>query len=103
MKDWFAEKTGCRVGYADAHTDRDGEGVVDFDSKSDAIRALKECDGKTMNGKEIELSADFDEKDSRSRSRSRSRRRSRSRSDRKSRSRSASRGRGRSRSRSYSR
>jgi len=86
------------VCYGAAHGDvGKNKGVVCYDRKEDAERAVEELDGRDINGKAIELKfvvrEDWDsgKEGSRSRSRSRSARRSRSPPPRRSRSRSRSR------------
>ncbi|KAI9282410.1 hypothetical protein BC943DRAFT_382350 [Umbelopsis sp. AD052] len=91
LKD-FMRKAG-EVSFADILKDRDGEGVVEFRSRSDMKAALERLDGQELNGHEVTLrEADKDRRSNRrSRSRSDSRsppRRSRRRSPSRSRSRS---------------
>jgi len=85
------------VTFAEAHTERRGEGRVELASREDMERIVKRFQGHEINGRKIELI-----RDGGSRSSSRSRSRSKSRS-RRSKTRSRSRDRRRSRSRSSSR
>ena len=92
------------VTYADAHKDRQNEGVVKFASRRDMERAIDKFDDYNLNGRRIWIYED--RKRSRSQSRSRSSRttqsrkfrsyRSRSRSGKKKNSKSGSRSRSRS-------
>ncbi|KAH8547717.1 hypothetical protein BGW37DRAFT_509997 [Umbelopsis sp. PMI_123] len=91
LKD-FMRKAG-EVSFADILKDRDGEGVVEFRSRSDMKAALERLDGQELNGHEVTLREA--EKDRRSNRRSRSRSDSRS-PPRRSRRRSPSRSRSRS-------
>lgn len=93
LKDTF--RRGGDVTFADAHTTRRNEGIVEFATADDLERVYKKYQGYEMDGKRIELIRDGD---SRSRSRSRSRR-SRSKSTRSKSGRSRSKS-SRSRSRS---
>ena len=43
------------VTFADAHKERDHEGVVEFNSRSDMRRAMDKLDGKDVNGRKIRL------------------------------------------------
>jgi len=88
LKD-FMRKAG-EVSFADILKDRDGEGVVEFRSRSDMKAALERLDGQELNGREVTLREA--EKDRRSNRRSRSRSESRS-PPRRSRRRSPSRSR----------
>uniref|UniRef100_A0A914CT55 RRM domain-containing protein n=1 Tax=Acrobeloides nanus TaxID=290746 RepID=A0A914CT55_9BILA len=95
LKDMFTGTT-----YADAHKKRGGEGIIHFETYEDLKRAIKEYDGKEVEGKRIRLIDDTD-REGRHRARSRSTRsRSHTRSPRKDRSRSRSPRKDRSRSRS---
>jgi len=96
-------RKGGEVTYAEAHTERDREGVVQLATREDMERILKRYQGYDMNGREIKLVKDCDSSRSRSRSLSRRARSLRSRSEKRSRSRSGSRFRRRSRSRRKSR
>jgi len=90
LKDAFRQ--AGEVTYADAHTKRKNEGIVEFSSRSEMQKALDTMDGKEMNGRKIKLREDKPSSGSRSkRSRTRSRSRSRSKSKSHSRSRSTSR------------
>ncbi|GAB5591756.1 hypothetical protein Unana1_06656 [Umbelopsis nana] len=91
LKD-FMRKAG-EVSFADILKDRDGEGVVEFRSRSDMKAALERLDGQELNGREVTLREA--ERDRRSNRRSRSRSDSRS-PPRRSRRRSPSRSRSRS-------
>ncbi|XP_052766296.1 serine/arginine-rich splicing factor 5-like isoform X2 [Mya arenaria] len=86
---------GVEVTFADAHKQRTGEGVVEFSSESDMMRAIDKMDNTDINGKKIKLveegrggrgggSGGGSRRRTRSRSRSRSRSRNRSRSDSRS-------------------
>ncbi|KAJ2959192.1 hypothetical protein NQZ79_g5343 [Umbelopsis isabellina] len=91
LKD-FMRKAG-EVSFADILKDRDGEGVVEFRSRSDMKAALERLDGQELNGREVTLREAERERRSNRRSRSRSDsrsppRRSRRRSPSHSRSRS---------------
>ncbi|XP_052768774.1 serine-arginine protein 55-like isoform X1 [Mya arenaria] len=82
---------GVEVTFADAHKQRTGEGVVEFSTESDMLRAIDKLDSSDINGKKIKLVEEGrggrgGGRRSYSRSRSRSRSRSDSRSSRSSRS-----------------
>jgi arginine/serine-rich splicing factor 4/5/6 len=108
LKDYMRQ--AGEVTYADAHKQRRNEGVVEFASESDMMKAIDTLDDTDLNGRKIKLVEDRamggggggsggrrSRSRSRSRSSSRSRSRSRSRSPRsKSRSRSVSRSKSRS-------
>jgi len=93
LKDFFRD---CgEVCYADAHTRKEREGLVEFTHKADMLKALERMNGKELNGRKIELAED---KTTRQRRRSgsssggsRSRSRSGGRKARRSRSGSAAR------------
>nr|XP_019534390.2 serine-arginine protein 55-like [Aedes albopictus] len=80
LKDYM-RKAG-QITFADAHRDRQNEGIVEFETRHDMKRALKMFDDTELNGRYIRLV------EARGRSRSRSSSRSRSRSWSRSRSRS---------------
>lgn len=105
LKDYMRQ--AGEVTYADAHKQRNNEGVVEFASYSDMKNAIEKLDDTELNGRRIRLIEDrrrgsrrSRSSSSKSRSRSRSHRRSASRSQSKERSRSASKENGRSDSRS---
>jgi len=81
-------RRGGEVTYAEAHTRREREGLVQLATREDMERILKRYQGYDMNGREIKLIKDCDSSKSRSRSPSRRAQSSRSRSKRNSRSRS---------------
>lgn len=100
--DWKDLKDHMRqvgeVTYADAHKQRRNEGVVDFASVAEMKKAIEKLDGTELNGRRIQLIADYNGgrsrgsgRRSRSSSRSLSRSKSRSRSDQRDRNRSRSR------------
>ena len=95
LKDYLRD--AGEITYADAHTHRRNEGVVDFATYDDMKRAMDKLNNTELKGRKIRL---VEDKPSKSYSRSRSRSGSRSRSRSHSRSRSRSRRRSRSRSRS---
>lgn len=105
LKD-FMRKAG-EVTYGAAHDGEVGKhrGIVCFERKKDAERAIDDLDGRELNGRTVTLKMvireEWDE-EGKSRSRSRSARRSRSPPPRRSRSKSRSRSKKRSRSRSRS-
>jgi len=104
LKDIFGEV--ARVVYADAHNKRRNYGIVEFDTKDEMNRVYEKFNGKSFNGRKIEMEINVKTRRSRSRSRGRSRSRDGSHSREKSRdhSRSRSRSRGsRDRKRSHSR
>ncbi|XP_019534390.3 serine-arginine protein 55-like [Aedes albopictus] len=106
LKDYM-RKAG-QITFADAHRDRQNEGIVEFETRHDMKRGLKMFDDTELNGRYIRLVEERGRSRSRSSSRSRSRSWSRSRSrsrGRKSRSivRSAKRSRSRSMESSRSR
>eukprot|EP01134_Creolimax_fragrantissima_P000414 CFRG0414T1 len=84
LKDFFREYGS--VTFADANKARDGEGIIEFSSYEDMKKALKDADGREIDGYRIRLSENSS-KSSRRRSVSRSRSRS-PRASRRSRSRS---------------
>lgn len=88
LKD-FMRKAG-EVNYADAHKQKQNQGVIEFVTRDGMEKALEELDGEELNGRKIKLSKDKGNGRSRSRSRSDSRSRSRSRSRSSSRSKSRS-------------
>lgn len=110
LKDYF--RAAGEITYTNAHTPRQGEGVVEFASRKGLDYSLDHSDNLELDGRRLKISeekgrgGDRDRSRSRSRSRSDSRGRSRSRSprgrshsrDRSSRSHSRDRSRSRSRS-----
>jgi arginine/serine-rich splicing factor 4/5/6 len=92
LKDLFRD---CGdVCYADAHTRKRNEGLVEFTHEKDMKSAQEKMDGKEFNGKKIELKEDdYTKKRRRSKSKSRSRSPRKSRSPRRSRSAASSRSR----------
>jgi len=105
LKDYM-RKAG-EVNYADAHRNKQNEGVIEFVNREGMEEAMDTLDGTELNGRKIKLVHDKGQsRRSRSRSRSRSKdrdSRSRSRSNSRSRSRSNSKASGKSKSRSASR
>lgn len=95
LKDFFRDKVGT-VTYAEAHTDRENIGLIEFRYKEDALRAFDKYDNYDINGRKIELEPLFSTRGGRSRSRSPPRGRSRT-PPRRGRSYSRSRSRSRSR------
>lgn len=90
LKDYMRD-AGFDPTYADAHRERDHEGVLHFSTRDDMEKAVEKFDGKEMNGRKIEMIIADEGSRSRSRSRSRSGSRGKSRSKSKSKSRSRSR------------
>jgi len=91
LKDYM-RKAG-EVNYADAHRQKQNQGVIEFVSRDGMEKALETLDNTELNGRKIKLVQDKGRGRSRSRSRSESRSkssrsRSRSRSESKSRSKS---------------
>ena len=98
LKDYLRD--AGEITFADAHTHRRNEGVVDFATYDDMKRAIDKLNNSELKGRKIRL---VEDKPSKSYSRSRSRSESRSRSRSRGRSHSGgSRSRSRSRSRSGS-
>jgi len=96
LKDYM-RKAG-EVNYADAHRQKQNEGVIEFVHRDGMKKALETLNNTELNGRKIKLIEDKGSRRSRSRSRSDSR--SKSRSESRSRSRSESRSRSRSKSKS---
>ncbi|GFQ84982.1 serine-arginine protein 55 [Trichonephila clavata] len=93
LKDYMRQ--AGEVTYADAHKQRQNEGVVEFASFSDMKNAIDNLDDTDLSGCRIKL---IEDKSRRRRSRSRSRSKSHSRSHSRSKSRSHSKSRSKSRS-----
>jgi len=96
LKDYM-RKAGD-VNYADAHRQKQNQGVIEFVHRDGMEKALETLDNTELNGRKIKLVEDKGRRRSRSRSRSDSRSRSRSRSNSRSRSRSRSESKSRSKS-----
>lgn len=102
LKDYF--RSAGEISYANAHSPRSGEGLVEFASRKAMEYALDHKDDLELDGRRLKIYEEGRGRGrSRSRSRSRDRRRSRSRSKSRDRSRSKSRDRSRSKSRDRSR
>jgi arginine/serine-rich splicing factor 4/5/6 len=104
LKDYF--RSAGEITYANAHSPRSGDGVVEFANRRGMEYALDHKDDLELDGKKLKIRAESNNKSrSRSRSRSRSshsRSRSRSRSSSRSRKRRSNRDKSKSHSRSRS-
>jgi arginine/serine-rich splicing factor 4/5/6 len=57
LKDFM--RTAGEITYADAHKQRQGEGVVEYATYEDMKSAIRKLDGTDLNGRKIRLVEDY--------------------------------------------